>query len=258
MIVDAISSVGARVLGGIETLGAALRLAVLGILEIVRPPWRWHETMKQLEFVGVQSLTIVLITGAFTGGVFALQGYEGFSIFGAEVLTGSTVTLALTRELGPALTAVLVAGRAGSAMAAEIGTMKVTEQIDALESMAVDPVDYLVAPRLIAGTVMAPCLAMIFTGIGIVGAYLVGIYVLHIPKGAFIYRIEWYVDPDDCLLGLAKAAVFGFTLALVGCMKGLGVRGGAEGVGKATTEAVVLSSVSILVIDYFLTWWWMT
>jgi len=257
-LIRQVEAVGADIIRRVEDVGGLCRLAVMAIYQLVRPPWRFGLAFKQMEFIGVQSLSIVIITGVFTGAVFALQAHYGFSFFGAETLTGSTVALSLTRELGPALTAVMVTGRAGSAIAAELGTMKVTEQIDALEAMAVDPVDYLVAPRLLAGTVMLPMLAMVFNGVGVVGAYIVGIYVLDIPRGAFIYRIEWYLDPDDVTGGLAKAAVFGFMLALIGAYKGLAVRGGAEGVGRATTEAVVMASVSILIVDYFLTAWWMT
>ena len=209
--------------------------------------------MEQFEFVGVQTMSIILITGLFTGGVFSLQAEYGFSLFGARSLTGSTVTLALARSIGPVFAALMMTARAGSSMSAEIGTMKVTEQVDALEAMAVEPLEYLVAPRILASTVMAPVLSACFTLMGMIGTYLVCVKLLNINEGAFFERIYWYADPGDLLYGLLKSAVFGYVLAVVGCYKGLAVRGGAAGVGRATTESVVVSSVSILVLDYFLT-----
>jgi phospholipid/cholesterol/gamma-HCH transport system permease protein len=253
-----IEGLGARMTRAVEEIGIFMRVCALGVAQIFLPPLRPRLTFKQMEFIGVQSLTIILITGAFTGAVFTLQAHYGFSILGAEGLTGSTVALSLTRELGPTLSALMITARAGSAIAAELGTMRVTEQIDALEAMAVDPYDYLVAPRVLAGTLMVPVMAMVFNGVGVLGSWVVGTRILNINQGAFIYRIEWYLDPDDVTLGLAKAAVFGFVLSVVGCYKGLAVTGGAAGVGRASTAAVVISSVSILIIDYFLTDWWMT
>lgn len=248
---------GARVIDAVETSGRYAMVLFRGTRCLFRRPARLRLTFKQMEFVGNQSLSIVMITGLFTGGVFALQSNVAFSMFGAQGLTGSTVGLAITRELGPVLCALMVTGRAGSAMAAEIGTMRVTEQIDALEAMAVDPMSYLVAPRIVAGTLMLPVLTAIFDLIGMLGCYVVGTRVLHIPSGPFLGRIDWYVDPDDIWKGLIKAAVFGLILSVVGCTKGLYARGGAEGVGKATTQAVVVSSVAILISDYFLTAWLM-
>ena len=248
-----IERIGAGVLRRIEDVGRYLVLLARGLMNLFIPPFRPRLAFRHLEFVGWQSLSIVVITGVFTGAVFALQSNVAFSMFGAQGLVGATVGLALTRELGPVLTALMVTGRAGSAMAAEIGTMRVTEQIDALESMAVDPVGYLVTPRLVAGTLMVPALTVVFDLVGIVGAWLVGTVVLHISEGPFIGRIEWYIDPDDITGGLIKSAVFGLIIATVGCAKGFYARGGAEGVGRATTQAVVVSSVTILVADYFLT-----
>ncbi|MCB9759392.1 MAG: ABC transporter permease [Alphaproteobacteria bacterium] len=252
-MVQLVEQLGAWMIGRVEELGRFLRVMALGVMWIFRPPWRPREIMRQLEFVGVQSMSIIVITGAFTGGVFTLQAEYGFGLFGASSLTGSTVTLSLCRSIGPVFAALMMTARAGSSMAAEIGTMKVTEQIDALEAMAVEPLEYLVAPRILASTVMGPLLAACFTGVGVVGSYMVGVKLIGINEGAFLDRIYWYNDPEDLLWGLGKAAVFGFVLAVVGCYKGLYVRGGAAGVGRATTGAVVVSSVSILVLDYFLT-----
>ena len=248
-----IEAIGRPVMAFVEECGRVVRVTGLGVLRLLLPPYRLRLLVKQCEFVGLQSLSIVIVTGGFTGAVFAIQAAYGFGLFGAESLTGSTVTLSLVRSIGPVFAALMVTGRAGSAMAAEIGTMRVTEQIDALEAMAVDPIEYLVAPRIFAGTVMVPLLSAVFSMVGIVGAYFVGVEMLHINPGAFLDRIYWYCDPEDLLWGLAKSSVFGFVLTVVGCTKGLYVRGGAEGVGRATTEAVVFSSVSILVLDYFIT-----
>ncbi len=253
MIVRLVEGVGRGLIRPVEELGRYLRVTGLGVVASFRPPWRPRLVFKQLEFVGVQSLTIVVITGGFIGGVYALQAAYGFGLFNAEVLTGSTVTLSLTRTLGPVFAALMITARAGSSMAAEIGTMRVTEQIDALEAMAVDPIDYLVAPRLVAGVTMVPLAAAIFTAVGMAGCWLVGVKLLGIDEGAFLYRTWWYADPPDLVWGLAKASVFGFVLAAVGCTQGLYVRGGAEGVGRATTRAVVVASVTILILDYFLT-----
>lgn len=220
---------------------------------MVRPPFRHRLLFKQMEFVGNQSLPIVLLTGAFTGMVFAVQLDIGLSRFGARGLIGSTVTLALTRELGPVLAALMVNGRVGSAMAAELGTMRVSEQIDALDSMAVDPVQYLASPRVLASILMAPLLCAAFDAIGVAGCYLVATRMLGVNSGPFLARLEWLVDPDDIWGGMVKAAVFGFLLSSIGCYKGFFARGGAEGVGRATTTAVVAAGVSILIVDYFIT-----
>ncbi len=218
-----------------------------------RPPYRFRVLFKQMEFVGVNSIIVVLITGAFTGMVFALQSYYGFRMFGGESLVGATVALGVTRELGPVFTALMVTGRVGSAMAAELGTMKVTEQIDALHTMSVNPVHYLVMPRIVAAIVMLPVLTVVSDFIGIVGGYFVGVELLNINSGIFVAKIVEFVDLGDIYNGLIKAACFGLILSLIGCYKGIETTGGAEGVGKATTQSVVLSSVTIFISDYFLT-----
>lgn len=253
LLVRPVEALGRAIIRPVEEVGRFLRVVVLGTVAIFRPPYRPRLVFKQFEFVGVQSLSIVCVTGGFTGAVYALQAAYGFGLFDAEVLTGSTVTISLARTLGPVFAALMITGRAGSSMAAEIGTMRVTEQVDALESMAVDPMEYLVAPRILAGVCMVPVAAAVFTAVGMLGAYLVGVNLLGINEGAFLYRIQWYADPPDFVWGLFKAGVFGYVMAVVGCYKGLYVRGGAEGVGKATTQAVVVASVSILILDYFLT-----
>ncbi|HVN95463.1 MAG TPA: ABC transporter permease [Syntrophorhabdaceae bacterium] len=218
-----------------------------------RRPFKFDYIFKQMEFVGVRSLVVVIITGMFTGMVLALQSSYGFKKFGAEGLVGVIVALSMTRELGPVLTGLMVTGRAGSAMAAELGTMRITEQIDALTVMALSPVKYLVVPRVVASFLMLPILTIVSDFIGIIGGYLVGVGLLGINEGAFMNRIERNLDLGDIYNGLVKAAVFGLIFSVVSCYKGYNTRGGAEGVGKATTEAVVIASVSILIADYILT-----
>ncbi|MBU4484622.1 ABC transporter permease [bacterium] len=222
---------------------------------LFKKPYRWHNIFKQMEFLGVKSVPIILLTGVFVGMVFSFQTGKAFGLFNAESLVGATMGLSLTREIGPVFTALMVTARACSAMAAEIGTMKVTEQVDALHAMAVNPIHFLVVPRVVAATVMVPLLAGIFNLMGIVGAYLVGVNLLHINASEFMYDLYYYVDADDVLGGLIKAMIFGFLIALISCYMGYRASKGAEGVGKATTRAVVVSSVTILVVDYFVTTW---
>ena len=250
-----IESFGRLILSGIRQLGEFLFFCRSFFSWLFHPPFRKEVFLRQLEFIGVKSFPIIALTGTFTGMVFALQTGYAFRQFHAEAFVGSTVGLALTREIAPVFTALMVVARAGSAMAAEIGTMKVTEQVDALSAMAVNPIHFLVVPRVIAATLMAPLLAGVFSYIGIVGAYFVAVHLLHIEPVTFIQKLVYYVDVDDLIGGLIKAAIFGFVLALISCYRGYRTEGGAEGVGRATTQAVVVSSVAILVLDYFLTSW---
>lgn len=248
-----VSLLGRWIIEGVEELGAFVAFAARSFAAMWLPPYRIRLGLKQAHFVGVQSLAIVLITGAFTGMVFAIQANIGFSQFGAQGLIGGIVSLSLTRELAPVLTALMVNGRVGSAMAAELGTMRVTEQVDALESLAVNPHQYLVVPRVLAAVAMLPALTMAFNTVGLVGCWYVAVKELNVPEGGFWSRIEWFVDADDILGGLFKSAVFGLILSTVGCFMGFTTKGGAEGVGIATTRAVVISGVVILTMDYFLT-----
>ncbi len=252
-VAAAVDRLGRVVLENIEELGKILLLFLSVLAWMFRPPLKLRNIFKQMEFVGVKSIFVVVLTGTFTGMVLALQSYHGFKMFSAESLVGSTVALSMTRELGPVLTSLMVTARAGSAMAAELGTMRVTEQIDALYVMAANPVKHLIVPRVIAGFLMVPLLTVVCDFTGIVGGYFVGVHILNINPGIFIKNIIRLVDLNDIYSGLVKAACFGLILSLVGCYKGFNTRGGAEGVGRATTEAVVLASISILISDYFLT-----
>jgi len=251
-IVAVVEVLGQQVIDFISQLGGLVEMVVLSFYWLFRPPYRVDVYFEQLEFVGVGSVFVVGLTGLFTGMVFAVQSYTAFSLFNAQSLVGSTVALALARELGPVFAGLMVTARVGSAMATELGSMKVTEQIDALVTMAVDPVQYLVVPRLVATVLMMPVLAMLFGVIGISGAYFVAVIQEGISTGIFLGRIHTYVDPPDIIGGLIKAAAFGFFIAIISCYKGMNAKGGARGVGEATTQAVVLSSVTVLVADYFL------
>lgn len=222
---------------------------------LFRPPWRFHNWFRQMEFIGVKSTPIIMLTGLFVGMVFALQTGKAFALFNAENLVGATLGLSLTREIGPVFACLMIVARTCSAMAAELGTMRVTEQVDALETMAVDPIHYLVVPRVIAATLMAPLLTALFDFVGMVGGYLVATGLLNIQSGPFLDRLYDYVEMKDIYGGLIKAACFGGCVAAISCYCGYRTRGGAEGVGRATTNAVVASSVAVLVIDYFLTTW---
>jgi phospholipid/cholesterol/gamma-HCH transport system permease protein len=245
--------IGVKTTKFIEEIGKISLLFIQTIKWSLRPPLGFRNILKQMEEVGVRSIPVVLITAVSTGMVLALQSHTGFKRFNAESLVGTVVALSMTRELGPVLTALIVAGRAGAAMAAELGTMRVTEQIDALSTMAANPIKYLVVPRLLAGMLMLPILTIFSDAIGIAGGYFVAVQVLDVNPVVYLRRTTDFLEYDDIYGGLLKAFVFGIIIATVSCYKGFNTEGGAEGVGKATTGAVVLSSMLILISDYFLT-----
>ena len=244
---------GRPFVGILEEFGRVMLLFLSAAVWAFRPPFRLRQVFKQMEAVGVNSLPVVLITAVSSGMVLALQSYYGFRMFGGESLVGATVALSMTREIGPVFTALMVTGRAGSAMAAEIGTMRVKEQIDALYAMSVNPVQFLVMPRVLAGMVTLPVLTVVSDFIGIVGGYFVGVQLLGINSGVFMARIYEMLDLNDIFNGLIKAVCFGLILSVVSCYKGFYTTGGAEGVGRAATQAVVISTVSIFISDFFLT-----
>jgi phospholipid/cholesterol/gamma-HCH transport system permease protein len=236
-----------------EDVGRILVLLGLSVVWLLRPPLRVREFVRQLDFVGAQSVLLIVLTGAFTGMVSALQSYNGMHRYGAESLVGATVVLALTREMGPVLSALMVVARVGSAMTAELGSMRNTQQIDALASMAVEPIQYLVVPRIFAGTVVLPLLALVFSFAGMIGAHFICTAYLGIDSAAFMSGVRTYLDTDDITHGLTKAAVFGLMISLIACYKGFYVTGGSRGIGMATTRSVVLSSVLVLISDYVMT-----
>jgi phospholipid/cholesterol/gamma-HCH transport system permease protein len=215
-------------------------------------PFYLKNLLKQMEQIGVNSVPVVLTTAISTGMVLAYQSYTGFKRFGAETLIGTVVSLSMTRELGPVLTGLMVAGRAGASIAAELGTMKVTEQIDALSTLATNPMKYLVVPRFIASTVMMFFLTVLGMIIGITGGYFVGVKVLGTNPVTYINNSINYTEVTDIWYGLIKSLVFGAVVGIISCYKGFTTEGGAEGVGKATTGAVVISCMLILILDYFL------
>jgi len=252
-MLDALDWTGARALAFMEEIGRGGMLLVKVLRGLVRRPFPMKLTLQQMEEVGVRSLPVVLITAIFTGAVLALQTFSGFKRFGAEGLVGTVVALSMTRELGPVLASIMVAGRVGSAMAAELGTMRVTEQIDALITLATDPVRYLVVPRFLAGMIMLPFLVVFADLVGIIGGYFVAVNVLGTSSTIYVNRTLQYLEFSDVTIGLLKASVFGMIIALIGCQMGFFTSGGAEGVGRATTKAVVVASILILISNYFLT-----
>lgn len=223
------------------------------LIQAFRPPWYGRQIGLQLLHIGYFSLPVVGMTAIFTGMVLALQSYTGFSRFSAEGAVATVVVLSMTRELGPVLAGLMVAGRIGAAMAAEIGTMRVTEQIDALKTLSANPIQYLVVPRVIAGLTMLPLLVLIADIIGVLGGYLVSIYQLGFNPGNYMQQTFKYLEAKDVVSGLIKASAFGVIITLMGCYHGYNSGRGAEGVGRATTNAVVSASVLILLMNYALT-----
>lgn len=237
-------------LGGIGELAL---LAGQVLYWTFRPPFRPLVFLEALYFVGVGSLFIVFLVAGFMGAVISLQTIAGFADFGAESMAGGVIGLSFTRELAPVFTALMLTARSGAAMATELGTMRVTDQIDALKTMGISPIQYLVAPRVVACTVMAPLLCYLFNIIGMAGAYLVAVGMMNVDPGIFVHDMISVVDPKDLYGGLIKATVLGFVVSLIACRKGFFASGGAAGVGMATTQAVVHGFVSIFIFDYFLT-----
>lgn len=248
-----IERIGQKLIGFVEEIGGMGLLLLQTIQWFFRRPVRLWLYLKQMEFVGAGSFFIVFLTGTFTGLVLSLQLLEGFGRFGAESLTGSTVAIALARELGPVLTGLIVTGRVASAIATELGTMRVTEQIDALYTMAVNPIQYLVVPRVLAGVIMVPILTIFFTVLGILSSYYVVVVVMGVDAGTYMRRVNQFLKGSDIIIGLVKSIVFGLTITVIACYKGFNASGGARGVGAATTEAVVSNFIAIFVLDYVLT-----
>jgi phospholipid/cholesterol/gamma-HCH transport system permease protein len=238
------------VIGNMGRMGTFL---VLALFYTFAPPLKFFRVLKQIRFIGFGSVLVIVLTGAFTGMVLGFQGYYTLSRVGATAFLGSLVALSLLRELGPVLAALMVTGRAGSAITAELGIMRITEQIDELEILGLSPYRYLVVPNLLAAVISVPLLTAIFDVIGIFGGYLIGGKLLGVTPGSYFGAMTDYMDMKDVLIGLYKSICFGGIIAWVCCYKGFYAGFGAEGVSKATTQAVVLSSILILVFDYLLT-----
>ena len=224
-----------------------------GVSHCVRPPFFPRQILRQAIEIGFYSLPVVGMTAIFTGMVLALQSFTGFSRFSAEGAIPQIVVISITRELGPVLAGLMVAGRVGAAMAAEIGTMRVTEQIDALTTLSTNPFKYLIAPRLIAGTITLPLLVLTADIIGILGGFVVSVFALNFNPSAYLNNTINFLEPIDVISGLVKAAAFGFLITLMGCYHGYNSQGGAQGVGQATTNAVVSASILILLFNYIIT-----
>jgi phospholipid/cholesterol/gamma-HCH transport system permease protein len=248
-----LAALGGWTIGRLANLGRSASFLALACAAIPTRPLRPRRIVEELHFVGARSMTVVLLSAAFTGMVLALQGYHSLRGFGSEALLGSAVALSLLRELAPVLAALMVTARAGSAITAELGIMRTTEQIDALEMMAVDPIKFLVTPRIVAAVLAMPLLTAIFDLVGIWGGYLVAVQFLGLSPGTYFSSMRQSVETADILGGLAKGACFGLLIAWISTVKGFNASSGTHGVGLATTQSVVLSSVVILVSDYFLT-----
>jgi phospholipid/cholesterol/gamma-HCH transport system permease protein len=253
MMLRLFESVGSTAIDWMAGMGRMMTLLVTALLWAFVPPFRLHRVMRQIHFMGWRSLLVVVLTGAFTGMVLGLQGYYTLRKFGATAMLGPAVALSLIREIGPVLCALVVTGRAGSAMAAEIGIMRITDQIDALSVMALNPVKYLISPNILAGVITLPLLTAIVNVVGIYGGYLVGVQLLGVGQGVYFGEMQNIVSAYDIKIGFLKSLSFGLLMSWICCYKGFYTRFGAEGVSQATTEAVVMSSVWILICDYFLT-----
>lgn len=248
-----IAGLGRAVIDFGEDAGQTAILLLKALASLRRPPYHFRMWFVQMMEVGNRSLPVVLVTSLFSGMVFALQSWQGFERFGATEMTGTVVAIAITREMVPVLASLMVAGRAGSAMAAEIGTMVVTEQVDAMRTMGTDPIEYLAVPRLIATSLMLPVVVMIGDLVGIYGGYVVAVKLLGGGEITYWQRTWEFLEMSDVTSGLIKAAVFGLVIALFGCVRGFNTSGGAQGVGRATTGAVVGGSMGILISNFFLT-----
>ena len=250
---NVVAQIGSVFLAFLEAAGRLSLFALNAVSHIVRPPWYPRLILRQLVDIGYYSLPVVALTTLFSGMVLALQSYTGFARFSAEGAVANIVVLSMTRELAPVLAGLMVAGRIGASMAAEIGTMRVTEQIDALTTLSTNPMKYLVAPRILAGITMLPLLVFVGDIIGVLGGYLVSVYKLGFNPDNYVRQTLEFVEFNDVFSGLVKAAVFGFIVTLMGCYHGYNSRGGAQGVGVATTNAVVSAAILILVSNYIVT-----
>lgn len=242
-----------RALSPFVEVGYLSRMLGEAIFWGVRPPYRFRQFVAAMEFVGVGSIFIITLTSFFVGAVLSLQLVDGFRQFSAENQTGAVVGLGLSREIGPVFAALMVASRAGSAMTTELGSMRVTSQIDAMQTMAVNPVQYLIVPRLVAGLTMVPLLGMWFNIVGMFGAYIVAVHLMGIDGGIFLERMRWLVGWDDIQQGIVKSAVFGVAVTLIACRQGFYASGGAAGVGLATNRCVVHCAIAVLALDYVIT-----
>jgi phospholipid/cholesterol/gamma-HCH transport system permease protein len=253
MMLDWLAAIGRVVIGTCRVTGAVAWFGLIGLSHLLRPPFYLRLFLSAFVEVAYFSLPVVALTAVFSGMVIALQSFTGFAKFSAEAAIPGIVELSVLRELGPVLAGLLVAGRVGAAMAAELGTMRVTDQIDALTTLSTNPMKYLVAPRLLAATLALPLLVLVADTLGVAGGWLIGVVKLNFNSVLYLQRTAASLQFSDLSVGLVKAAVFGFLIALMGCYHGYNSRGGAQGVGAATTSAVVAASILLLAFDYVLT-----
>ena len=251
-LLTSVHSVGRVSLDGVEALGRFGVFLGQALVWTFVPPFKGRQLLQRIHFIGFRSLSVIILTGAFTGMVLGLQVFLTLTRFGSEAFLGPAVALSLIRELGPVLSALMVTGRAGSALTAEIGIMRISEQIDALTVMALNPFRYLIVPAIVAGVITFPLMTALFDVVGIFGGYLVGVKLLGLSPGTFFGEMQTFVDMADIMTGFWKSLSFGVLVTWVCAYKGYFAGHGAEGVSRATTEAVVLSSVLILVWDYFM------
>ena len=247
-----VESLGRVTLDTVQSLGRFGLFLAQAVAWTFIPPFKFRQLLERVHFIGFRSLSVIILTGAFTGMVLGLQVFLTLSRFGSEAFLGPAVALSLIRELGPVLSALMVTGRAGSALTAEIGIMRITEQIDALTDMALNPMRYLIVPVVVAGVITFPLMTALFDVVGIFGGYLVGVKLLGLSEGTYFGEMRTFVDMADIMTGFWKSLSFGVIVTWVCTYKGYYTGHGAEGVSRATTQAVVLSSVVILVWDYFL------
>ena len=252
-VVGGVKDAGAPLFKFLDVIGAHLIMTGRALSWLPRRPFRPRNYMEAMEYIGFGSLPIVLLVGLFTGAVLSLQSVFAFRQLGFESFSGAATGKALSLELAPVLTSLMLAGRAGAGIATELGTMRISEQIDALESMAVNPIQYLVLPRLVAAMIVTPILTLLFFVVGMGGAYIVAVIVQGVHDGQWWAKLQDFVYAKDVIQGLIKSVVFGFLVALIGCYQGYNAAGGGRGVGIGTTRAVVIGSVTTLVLDYFLT-----
>ncbi len=247
-----VKDAGLPVFHFLDLIGGHLIMVGRAFAWLPRRPFRGRTYLEAMEYIGFGSLPIILLVGAFTGAVMSLQSVNAFRQFGLESFAGGTTGKAIALELGPVLTSLMLAGRAGAGIATELGTMRITEQIDALESMAVNPHQYLILPRIVGSSIVAPILTLLFFVIGMGGAYISAVIIMKVDQGQWIANLRDIVETQDVVQGFIKAIVFGFMVALVGCYQGYHATGGGRGVGIGTTRAVVIASVATLVLDYFM------
>ncbi|MBI5121963.1 MAG: ABC transporter permease [Rhodospirillales bacterium] len=250
---DFVTTIGRVIISFLVATGRLALFTLNALFHLATPPFYPRLIAKQMIDIGYYSLPVVGLTTIFSGMVLALQSYTGFARFAAEGAVSTVVVLSMTRELGPVLAGLMVAGRIGAAMAAEIGTMRVTEQIDALVTLSTNPMKYLVVPRILAGLTMLPILVLVGDIIGVFGGYIISIYKLGFNPATYLTKTYDYLEFMDVFSGLVKASVFGFIISLMGCYNGYNSKGGAQGVGAATTNAVVSASILILIFNYIIT-----